>query len=57
MDRDVMTKAVATAMNERLDGAPGTIALSEWLEANTARLDAVTYVLDGLLAEYEAGYA
>lgn len=56
MDRDIMTQAVATAMNERLDGTPGTIKLTEWLEANSARLDAVTYVLDGLLAEYEAGY-
>lgn len=56
MDRDVMTQAVATAMNERLDGAPGTIVLADWLEANSARLNAVTYVLDGLLAEYEAGY-
>lgn len=56
MDRDIMTQAIASAMNERLDGAPGTIKLAEWLEANSARLDAVTYVLDGLLAEYEAGY-
>lgn len=56
MDRDAMTQAVATAMNERLGGTVGTIALCEWLEANSARLDAVTYVLDGLLAEYEAGY-